>query len=118
MRKAVAKMVREAAGENLCLVFQPPKSPRVYYPVAIALEVIAVGVPGFRITPSPALFRTQRVWGKHIRRVYRSVFVSWQFLVNGTRWITAYLRSHANGIILETSECEAGSGLAHNSAGP
>ena len=50
--EAVAEVVVETGREDLCLVFQPPECARVDDPVAIALEVVAVWVGEFGITPA------------------------------------------------------------------
>src|SRR5258708_39029529 len=65
----VAKMVRAAAGKNLRLVLQPAESPRMHHADTIALEDVAVSMSFFRIAPSTALFRSQRVKGKHAKSV-------------------------------------------------
>jgi hypothetical protein len=69
MREPVAKMVRAAAGKDLRLVFQAAESPRMHHAVAVALKDVAVSMGVFRIAPSTALFRPQRVWGKHRKSV-------------------------------------------------
>ena len=46
VREPVAKMVGVAAGENLGLGFQPAKRPRMDYPVAVALKIVAIGMGG------------------------------------------------------------------------
>src|SRR5579859_4535975 len=58
-------MVGAPAGKDLRLVLQPPESPRVHHAVAVTLEIITVSVALFSVAPSPALFRAQRIRGKH-----------------------------------------------------
>ncbi len=55
VRQAVAEMVRDAGRKNLHLVFQPAKGARVNDAVAIALELVAVGMRKLGIAPSAAL---------------------------------------------------------------
>jgi hypothetical protein len=46
--------------EDLRLVFQPPKCPRVHHPIAVALKIIAVRVPGLKMPPSTRAFERHR----------------------------------------------------------
>ena len=54
--QAVAEVIGNAGRENLRLIFQPAKCPRMDYAVAIALEFVAVRMRKFRIEPAAALF--------------------------------------------------------------
>jgi hypothetical protein len=42
--KAIAKVVGETGREDLGLILQPSKCPRVNYPVAVAAEFVAIGM--------------------------------------------------------------------------
>jgi hypothetical protein len=66
-------MVRAAAGKNLRLVFQPAESPRMHHAVTVALKDVAVRMGFFRIAPSTAFFRSQRVWGRHAKSVSQGI---------------------------------------------
>src|ERR1051326_784657 len=48
----IAKMVGKAAGENLSLIFQAPEGARVDHAVAVALEIIAIGMRGLGMAAS------------------------------------------------------------------
>jgi len=56
MGQPVPKMIRNAWRKNLRLIFKPSKSPRMDDPVAIALELAAVGMLQFGISPAAATF--------------------------------------------------------------
>jgi hypothetical protein len=61
----VAEVVRVAAGENLGFGFESAKCSGVYDPVTVALEVVAIGMRGFRITPPARLLHVHGVIGQH-----------------------------------------------------
>src|SRR5262249_12994821 len=52
--KAVAKMVRVAAGKDLRFIFQSAEGPRVDYAITVTLKIVAIRMPRLRIPPSPA----------------------------------------------------------------
>ena len=56
MRQTIAEMVGKAAREDLRLIFQPAKCPRVHHAVAIALKIVAVGMRMFGIAPPARAF--------------------------------------------------------------
>ena len=56
VRETVAEMIGKAGGEDLGLVFQPAKSPRMDDAVAVALEGIAVGVRQLGIAAAAGAF--------------------------------------------------------------
>src|SRR5882724_8595464 len=58
-------MVGIAAGEDLRFGFQPPEGTGVNDAVAIALEVIAVGMRRLGVAASPRVFHAHRVIGQH-----------------------------------------------------
>jgi hypothetical protein len=59
-------MVRVAARENLRLVFETTKGTGMDDAVAIALEVIAVGMRRFRKTASAGMFHLHGIAGQHL----------------------------------------------------
>ena len=61
----VAEVVGVAAGENLGFVFEAAKGAGVDDAVAVALEVVAVGMRRFREAASAGLFHLHRVAGQH-----------------------------------------------------
>ena len=63
--QTVAKVIGEAAGEDLGLGFEAAKSPRVDDAVAISLEVVAIGMLGLRKAASAGLFYPHGVVGQH-----------------------------------------------------
>src|SRR5436190_12333324 len=58
-------MIGVAAGENLSLGFQSPKSTRVDYAIAVTLKIIAIRMAGFRKTASAGLLHSHRIFGEH-----------------------------------------------------
>ena len=65
MGQAIAEVVGEAAGEDLGLGFEAAKSAGVNDAVAVALEIIAIGMLGFRNSASAGLFDPHGVVGQH-----------------------------------------------------
>ncbi len=65
MGQAIAEVVREAAGEDLGLGFQAAKSAGVDDTVAVALEIVAIGMLGFRNAASAGLLHPHGVVGQH-----------------------------------------------------
>src|SRR5579883_2482774 len=63
--QTVAEMIGNPLGEDLGLGLQPAERARMHDPVAVALEFIAVGVQGFRITPAAALRHLKSQPGEH-----------------------------------------------------
>jgi isopropylmalate/homocitrate/citramalate synthase len=63
--EAVAEVVGIAAGENLRLIFETAKGAGVDDAVAVALEVVAVGMRWFREAASAGMFHLHRVAGQH-----------------------------------------------------
>ena len=63
--QAVAEMVGVAAGEHLRLGFEAAESASVNDAVAIALEIVAVGMRGFGESASAGVFDVHRVGGQH-----------------------------------------------------
>ena len=63
--KAVAKVVRVAAGEDLRLRFEAAEGAGVNDAVAVALKIVAVGVRRFGIAASAGMFDVHRVGGEH-----------------------------------------------------
>ena len=58
-------MVGIAAGENLRLGFQPAKSARVDYTIAVTLKIIAIRMARFEKTASAGLLHSHRIFGEH-----------------------------------------------------
>src|ERR1700704_4932380 len=58
-------MVGIAAGKDLRFGFQPPKRPGVNDAVAIALEVVAVGMRRLGVAASPRVFHAHGIVGQH-----------------------------------------------------
>ena len=65
MGQAIAEMVGETAGENLGLGLEPAKGAGVNDAVPVALEIVAIGVLGFRNSASAGLFDPHGVVGQH-----------------------------------------------------
>ena len=65
MGEAIAEVVGEAAGKNLCLGFEPAKSAGMNDAVPVPLEIIAIGMLGFRNSASAGLFDPHGVVGQH-----------------------------------------------------
>src|ERR1700730_16891441 len=79
MSQTVAKVIGIAAREDLSLVFETPKSSRMDDAVAVALEVVAVGMQRLRETPSAGMLHLHGVAGQHSRSLAGA---STQYLVN------------------------------------
>jgi hypothetical protein len=62
----VAKVVGVAAGENLRFGFEAAKGASVNDAVAVALEVVAVGMNCFGEAASAGVFDVHRVAGQHV----------------------------------------------------
>jgi hypothetical protein len=69
VRQAVAEVVGVAAREDLRLSFKPAKSAGVYHTIAIALEIVAVGMRRFGEAPSAGLRHLHRVSRQHGGRI-------------------------------------------------
>ena len=54
VRQPVAEVIGYSGRENLCLVLQPAKRPRVDYAIAVTLEFAAIGMRKFGVDPSKA----------------------------------------------------------------
>ena len=67
--EAVAEVVGVAAGEDLGLGFEAAEGAGVDDAVAVALEVVAVGMRRFREAASAGLFDLHRVAGQHGGRI-------------------------------------------------
>ena len=63
--QAVAEVVGQLRGEDLCFGLQPPESTRMHHAVAVALEGVAVGVGGFGIGAPAAPFNRKAQPRKH-----------------------------------------------------
>ena len=61
----VAKMIGETAGKNLGLGLQPAESAGMNDPVAVALEIVAIGVLGLGNAASAGLLHPHGVVGQH-----------------------------------------------------
>jgi len=59
VRQPVAEVIGDAGRENLRLILQPAKCPRVDYTIAIALEFVAIGMRRLRIDPAAALLNRE-----------------------------------------------------------
>ena len=79
MGKAVAEVIGEAAGEDLGLGFQTAKSTGVDDAVAVALEVVAIGMLGLGDAASAGLLHPHGVVGQHggSLALGQSAFSSW-----------------------------------------
>ncbi len=67
--EAVAEVVRVAAGENLRLGFETAEGAGVDDAVAVALEVVAVGMRRLGEAASAGVFDVHRVGGEHVGRI-------------------------------------------------
>ena len=67
MGQAVAEMIGDAGREDLRLVFQTAKSARVDDAVAVALEGVAVRMPGLGISPPAGCFDGKPQMRQHER---------------------------------------------------
>ena len=63
--QAIAEVVGEAAGEDLRLGFEAAKRAGVNDAVPVALEIVAIGMLGFRNSASAGLLHPHRVVGQH-----------------------------------------------------
>jgi hypothetical protein len=73
----ISKVVGKAPGENLGLVFQPPKCPRVNNAVSVALKVVAVGMGSLRIATSARVLYAHRILSKHQRSLAKAACSFW-----------------------------------------
>jgi hypothetical protein len=64
--QAVAEVVGVAASENLSLGFQAAESAGMNDAIAVALEVVAVGMLRLRMTASAGVFRANGVGGERL----------------------------------------------------
>src|SRR5437899_8985635 len=65
MRQTVAEVVRVAAREDLRLGLKPAKGAGVNHTIAVALEIVAVGVRRLSKAPSAGLRHLHRVSRQH-----------------------------------------------------
>jgi hypothetical protein len=65
MSQAIAEVVGEAAGKNLGFGFEPAKGAGMNDAVTVPLEIVAIGMLGFRNSASAGLFDPHSVVGQH-----------------------------------------------------
>jgi hypothetical protein len=65
VRKSRAEMIADAMRKNLGLVLEPTESPRMDDAVAVALEVVTIGMRRLRITASARLVSEDGVRSGH-----------------------------------------------------
>jgi len=65
MSQAIAEVVGEAAGKNLGFGFEPAKGAGMNDAVTVPLEIVAIGMLGFRNSASAGLFDPHGVVGQH-----------------------------------------------------
>src|SRR5712671_442203 len=70
--EAVAEVVGVAASENLSLIFETAEGASVDNAVAVALEIVAIGMRRFREAASAGMFHLHRVGGQHGRSLTES----------------------------------------------
>jgi hypothetical protein len=65
VRQSIPKVIGEATGEDLRLILQPPECARMDDSVPVALERVAVFMPGLGMLPPARIFDTHRVRSEH-----------------------------------------------------
>jgi hypothetical protein len=76
----VPEMIRIAPGENLRLRLQTAKGARMDHPVAVALEVIPVGMGRLGMSPSARFFHADSVVGEHEKSLAAFEAASFEFV--------------------------------------
>jgi hypothetical protein len=59
-------MIRIASGKDLGLGLKPPKGTGMNDSVSVALEIVAIGMPQFRMTPTARLLHLHGVWSQRL----------------------------------------------------